>query len=241
MIRRSAAIALGALAVAVGCSGRSVVIGEDPNETGPISAPTGGVFGGGGTPITGGAFPTGGTVITGGTFPIGGTSTGAFGGTLAYGGTSAYGGASIGGAVNGGTNIVTGGTAGSGDGGIVDPYPRVLWEMGQGYRNACPRWGGTWGFTCWHYSDTNRSESCTLDGSVFCNACSCAVPCETSADCPPTLAGDEAACLAAPTNVPSCFVPCYPSTPKLCPDGMTCSQHPGTGDFVCVWVSDAAE
>jgi hypothetical protein len=195
---------------------------------------TGGVFGSGGAP-TGGAFPTGGS-NGGGVFPTGGSNGGGVfptGGTpitggTGYGGTGAQGGAS-------GSGFAVGG------GGNVEPYPRVAWEMGQGYRSACPRWGDTWGFTCWHHTEANESESCTLDGSVFCNACSCAVPCETSADCPTTIAGDEAACLAAPTNVPSCFVLCYPSTPRLCPDDMTCSRHPGTGDFVCVWVSDAVE
>jgi hypothetical protein len=220
-----------------------MVIGEDPIQQPPSSAPTGGAFANGGTHATGGVFPTGGSFITGtGGAVNGGTSTGVFGGTTASGG------AATGGAVNGGTTTSTGGQGGSsgssiteGGEGSVDPYPRVSWDMGQGYRSACPRWGDTWGFTCWHFADEQESQSCTLDGSVYCNACSCAVPCETSNDCPPTLAGEEAACLAAPLNVPSCFVLCHPSTPKPCPDGTRCSRHPGTNEFVCIWVNEPGE
>ena len=232
MIPRPLAFTLGLLAVMGGCSGRSIVIGGDPSGEGGGAA-TGGVTAGGAFPnggvTAGGAFPNGGASI-GGTFPAGG-SVGTSG--------APFGGSSIGGSALGGTGTLTGGTGGSdigpGGDGNFDPYPFVSWQEGQGYRSACPEWDDVWGFTCWNHQD-GVSTSCGLDGSPYCNACSCAVPCVPSVECPKSLSGDEARCLAAPTNAPSCFVTCNPG--KGCENGMTCSQHPGTGDFVCVWVSD---
>jgi hypothetical protein len=239
MKHRPLSFSLSLLALIGGCGGSSIVIGGDPNgEGGELvtgAAATGGAN-------AGGAFPNGG-VSVGGSFSAGG-SLGV--GGSSFGGTSTYGGASGafttgGSTAQGGTSVLTGGTSGSagsdvgpGGEGNFDPYPRVFWEMGQGYRSSCPRWDDVWGFTCWNHQDS-VSGSCSLDGSPFCNACSCAVPCGLEAECPESLSGFAARCLSAPMNVASCFVLCRDGT---CPTGMTCSMHPGNGELVCVWVSD---
>ena len=233
MIPRPLVFPLVLLAAMSGCSGRSIVIGGDPNGEGGTVV-TGGAFASGGV-TAGGAFGSGGVSI-GGTFPNGGSS---IGGSIPVGGSvgGPYGGTSIGGSALGGTSTITGGTSGAGPGGegAVDPYPRVFWEMGQGYRNACPQWGDIWGFTCWNHQDS-VSASCSLDGSPYCNACSCAVPCGVEGECPESLDGFAAACLSAPMNVATCFVLCRNGAG--CPGGMTCSTHPGNGELVCVWVTD---
>lgn len=222
---------LGGLAAAGGCSGNSIVIGGDPNGEGATS---GAEASGGSDFVTGGNGGNGGTFITGG--------TGATGGAIGPRGGAPYGGTT---GVNGGTSTIPGsggvsgtGIAEGGEGGVVDAYPRVFWEGGQGYRTACPTWGDTRGFTCWNYS-SGMTHACTLDGSSYCNACSCAVPCETSADCPAALTGQRAACLSSTTNVPSCFVLCEART--HCPTGMTCMSHPGSGEMVCAWWSDRVD
>lgn len=230
-------LALGSVGVAQGCSGRSVEIGGDPRpEGGTVS---GGAFSGGAT--TGGAFPTGGVS---GAFTSGGVS-GAFpvGGTPASGGVFLTGGTS--GSANGGS-VISGGTAGAstnggtagvtGEGGDdgVDHYPPVEWGDGQGYRSSCPEYDTGWGFTCWNYEGGTRS--CSPNGSPYCNACSCAVPCETQHECPRGITGAPADCIASATTAKSCFLVC--DLTMVCPTGMTCVRYPGTERDVCMWVTE---
>ena len=138
--------------------------------------------------------------------------------------------------MNGGTSTL-GGTSGSGtaEGGEAgfDPYPPVAWENGQGYRNACPRYGDFWGFTCWNYETDTRS--CKPSGDPYCNACSCSAPCQSAPDCPYSVTGARADCIASATTAKSCFVVCDDTE---CPTGMTCTPYPGAARRVCVWVSE---
>jgi hypothetical protein len=196
------------LAVALGCSARSIVIGGDPlgdagegastPAMGGISA--GGTFAGG----SGGSSATGGTLI-----PIGGTSS-STGGSATQGGIGAEGG-----------------------GDALDPYPRVSWEDGQGYRRSCPPYEDAWGFTCWNFQDETRG--CRPNGDPYCNACMCAVPCDGGRDCPLGITGHEADCISSATTTPSCFLVCDDG---LCPYGMTCTKYPAADRFVCMWLSE---
>jgi hypothetical protein len=213
MKRPTSALVLvfGALvALADGCSGRSIVIGGDPlGSGGNGGSDTGGVVGGGvaSAAATGGVFGLGGSSAPGGSsIPVGGTAP-------ASGGSTAEGGAD----------------------GVVDPYPRVAYEDGQGYRRSCPQSESAWGFTCWNFD--NQPHACQPSGDPYCNACSCAVPCETSADCPAGITGQPAECIGSATTVKSCFLVCTEGDPP-CPLGMTCSLYPGVYTDVCVWLSE---
>ena len=197
-------------AVASGCSGRSVVIGGDPFGEGDGSA------GGGTLPVAGGAG-LGGSFSSGGS---GGTTSTGFGGSslLPIGGNSATGG-----------DPATGG-----EGGIFDPYPPVAWEVGPGYRRSCPHYDEIWGFTCWNFEGETRS--CKPSDDPYCNACSCAVPCEDETHaCPPGVTGHPAVCVSSPTTMRSCFLSCDDGR---CPTGMACSRYPGADRQVCVWISE---
>jgi hypothetical protein len=220
MKHRVAALVLfvaGFVSAGPGCSGRSIVIGGDPLDSGDDldrsgSSSSGGAF------VSGGS---GGSVVTGGVGIGGASGTPATGGTLVP----------TGGAVSstGGAQSVEGGADGVGD-----PYPRVAWEEGQGYRRSCPRYDdGTWGFTCWNVSGAG-TNSCGIDGSPYCNACSCAVPCGPD-PCPFGLDGHPAICVGTETTQNTCFLEC---DDEACPTGMTCARFPGTVVDVCVWVSE---
>jgi hypothetical protein len=165
-------------------------------------------FGEAGQPSSGGALPGGG-----------------FSGSSSS-GDSGFGGGSLGG---------TGGqSAAGGAGGLFDPYPLVAYEGGQGYRHSCPHYDEVWGFTCWNFADGPRS--CKPSGDPYCNACSCAVPCEDGTDaCPPGVTGHPAICVSSATTMRSCFLGCSDGN---CPAGMTCSRYPGAERQVCVWVSE---
>ncbi|HEX6764188.1 MAG TPA: hypothetical protein VF103_01895 [Polyangiaceae bacterium] len=219
------------VALAHGCSGRSIVIGGDPLGAGGTDAAS--VVTGGGGVVSGGAFPTGGVGV-GGTIPVGGTqATGGFvvggaGGALATGGTTIP---------VGGTSSAVCGYNEGGEGnaeGIFDPYPCVAYEDGEGYRRSCPRYEDTWGFTCF----ANGGLSCSPNGNPYCAACSCAVPCETGADCPLGITGQPADCIGSETLAKSCFLLCIDGESGVeCPRGMTCTRYPGVDRDVCVWVS----
>lgn len=158
---------------------------------------------------------------------VGFATGGATGGATATGGT----GGTVGIHGSGGTFDI-GGSGGAGD----DPYPPVTWQNGQGYRDVCPEHDDVSGFTCWH-EDSGTGTTCGLDGSPTCNACSCAVPCEESSDCPLGQFGEAATCVGSDTNVKSCFLACEEDR---CPTGMSCSTYPGKTDRVCVWVDPDA-
>jgi hypothetical protein len=163
--------------------------------------------------------------------PSTGGTTGGIGGTTGGigGSTGGTGGVLL---PNGGTS----GTAAAGAGGAEDnPYPPVTWQNGQGYRDVCPEYDDTSGFTCWHY-ELETGTTCGIDGSPTCNACSCAIPCDEPGDCPPGLQGESAACLGSDTNVRSCFLACEEGD---CPLGMECSNYPGGSARVCMWVEQS--
>jgi hypothetical protein len=212
MSHRALALALwvGALAAAApSCSGRSVVTG--------------------GAPASGGAFSSGGALVSGGvagSTVTGGVGIGGASGTPAAGGSLIP----VGGASTGGSQ-----TAEGGEGSVVDPYPRVAWEDGQGYRRSCPQYDGVWGFTCWHFDGGPGSSSCSPTGDPYCNACSCAIPCGSLVECPRGVGQHEAVCIGTSDTVLSCFLYCPDG---ICPAGMTCMRYPGGADKVCVWVSE---
>ena len=198
------------VAVGPGCSARSLVIGGDPlgDEGDGATGGAGGTSASGGAIMvsgSGGAQASGGSII-----PAGGTSP-SIGGSAIQGGVGADG--------------------GSGD--AVDPYPRVSWESGQGYRRSCPRYDDAWGFTCWHFD--GETHGCRPSGDPYCNACMCALPCETGDDCPNGITGHEADCIASATTTPSCFLVCDDGP---CPTGMECTKYPGADRFVCMWLSE---
>jgi hypothetical protein len=175
-----------------------------------------------------GGDPSGLTVGSGGTDGVaagngGGPVSGGSGGANSTAGT-------------GGFSLQLGGSAGSAgasSGGAGDRnYPPVRWGNGEGYRNVCPEYDGTSGFTCW-YEEAGVGTTCAADGSPGCNACSCAVPCERTSDCPAGTRGEQAICLGSDTNPKSCFLSCDEGG---CPIGMTCSSYPGSEDRVCMWV-----
>jgi hypothetical protein len=201
------------LLVASACSGRSLSLGGDPLA---LSSTQGG--GTGGT-ITGGT----GAVEAGG---VGGTTGGTGGTTGGTGGTAGV--------------ILIPGNGGSGaeaatGGADHNPYPLVTWQDGQGYRGVCPEYDDTSGFTCWNEA-SGSSNTCALDGTPICNACSCAIPCDESADCPLGLGGETAVCVGTSSNVKSCFLSCEGVD---CPLGMGCSTYPGEGSRVCLWIEPA--
>jgi hypothetical protein len=195
------------VAVGPGCSARSIVIGGDPlGDGGELGAAAMGGIAAGGT-FAGGS---GGTPASGGTLsPIAGAST-------STGGSGTQGGV---------------GAGGGGD--AVDPYPRVSWEDGQGYRRSCPRHDDAWGFTCWNFEAETRG--CRPNGDPYCNACMCAVPCDGGRDCPRGTTGHEADCISSATTTPSCFLVCDDG---ICPTGMKCTKYPAADRFVCMWLSE---
>jgi hypothetical protein len=145
------------------------------------------------------------------------------------GGTSAAG--------TGGISLELGGSGGSSaegaTGGAGDrPYPPVRWGNGEGYRDVCPEYDGTSGFTCW-YEASGVGTACPTVDTPDCNACSCAIPCEEPSDCPSGPLGEAATCLGSDTNAKSCFLACAEGP---CPVGMTCSTYPGVEGQVCMWV-----
>lgn len=158
------------------------------------------------------------------------SETGGFSGSVSSGGSGLGGGSlSVGGTPSTAGRAATGGT-----GGLFDPYPLVAWEEGQGYRHSCPHYDEVWGFTCWNFADGPRS--CRSSGDPYCNACSCAVPCEDGTDaCPPGVTGHPAICVSSATTIRSCFLACSDGG---CPAGMTCSRYPGADRQVCVWVNE---
>jgi hypothetical protein len=194
------------VAVGPGCSSRSIVIGGDPlGDAGELSTPAMGGLSSGGTFASGGTPASGGTLI-----PIAGAST-STGGSGTQGGVGAEG----------------------GSGAALDPYPRVAWEDGQGYRRSCPRHDDAWGFTCWNFEAETRG--CRPNGDPYCNACMCAVPCDGGRDCPRGITGHEADCISSATTTPSCFLVCDDG---VCPYGMTCTKYPAADRFVCMWLSE---
>ena len=159
------------------------------------------------------------------------TSPGGFAGAFSSGGTG-FGGSTL--FPVGGAQATGGNGAVAGDGGAFDPYPLVAWEEGQGYRSSCPHYDEVWGFTCWNFQSGPRS--CSPSGDPYCNACSCAVPCDDQThSCPSGVTGHPAICVASATTMRSCFLAC---SDGVCPTGMTCSRYPGADQQVCVWVSE---
>lgn len=197
--------------VAAACGGRELSLGGDPVSLTLGASGHAGTFGPGSGGASGGVGGTGGT---------GGPSS-----------PSGTGGITIGSGGSGGT-AAEASTGGAGD----DPYPPVTWKNGQGYRGVCPEYDDTSGFTCWH-EDSGTGTTCALDGSPVCNACSCAIPCDESSDCPSGQLGEPATCVGSDTNVKSCFLACEEDG---CPTGMSCSTYPGKSDRVCVWVDPDA-
>jgi hypothetical protein len=193
--------------VAAACGGRELSLGGDPAWLRVAASGSAGALGAGG--------------VTGGSSDAGGSS-----GALALGGTGGSGGIGI--EPGGG-----GGSAADGAGGVGDnPYPPVTWQDGQGYRDVCPEHDGASGFTCWH-EESGTGTTCALEDAPTCNACSCAIPCEEHADCPPGVFGEPAGCFGPSRAANSCFLRCDASS---CPTGMVCSTYPGTDDRVCTWL-----
>lgn len=212
--RREVARWLSLVTLVAACSGRELSLGGDPALFSVGSSGSAGSFttGAGGSGAGGGVVGSGGS---GGSFITGGA-----GGAVPPSGT--------------GGSFDLGGSSGVAEGGAGDdPYPLVTWQDGQGYRGVCPEHDGTSGFTCWHES-SGTGTTCAIDGSPFCNACSCAIPCERASDCPSGRLGEPAGCFGSSTNVSSCFLTCDAGP---CPLGMACSTYPGTNDRVCLWVT----
>ena len=197
------------VAVVPGCNARSIVIGGDPlgDADDGASTPAMGGLSGNGTFVggSGGSLASGGTLI-----PFGGKSS-STGGSVAQGGGAAEGGGAD----------------------VLDAYPRVSWEDGQGYRRSCPRYDDAWGFTCWNFEGETRG--CRPDGNPYCNACMCAVPCDGGRDCPRGITGHQADCISSATTTPSCFLVCDDG---ICPAGMACTKYPAADRFVCMWLSE---
>jgi len=110
-----------------------------------------------------------------------------------------------------------------------DPYPFCQRTGSPDLLDFCPPGPSSHGALFWH-ADRRSSEYC--DGSS-CNACLCALDCETDSDCPAPTSGTAVAECSYPTGL--CLLACDDG--QLCPDGMYCAHNLEADRFMCAWIT----